>query len=76
MDSTATESPDLNQENRMTLTIAHLRANPDQSIQQVAKIFQLLRTTLQRHLRCRVLSKVTLKAQQKLLVIEEDSLIK
>ena len=37
---------DLNQEDRMALTIAHLRANPNQSIQQVAKIFWLLRITL------------------------------
>ena len=51
MDSTATESLDLNQEDRMTLAIAHLRAHPDQSIRQVAKNFQLPLTTLQHRLR-------------------------
>jgi len=76
MDSTATESPDLNQEDRMTLAIAHLRAHPDQSIRQVAKTFQLPRTTLQRRLRGRISSQVTSQAQQKLSVIKEDSLIK
>jgi len=76
MDSTATESPDLNQEERMTLAIAHLRAHPDQSIRQVAKIFQLPRTTLQHRLRGRISSQVISQAQQKLSVIKEDSLIK
>ncbi|OCK87365.1 uncharacterized protein K441DRAFT_357896 [Cenococcum geophilum 1.58] len=75
MGSTATESPDLNQEDRMTLAIAHRRANPDQSIRQIAKNFQLPRTTFQHRLNGRISSQVTSQAQQKLSVIEEDSLI-
>ena len=62
MDSTATESLDLNQEDRMTLAIAHLRAHLDKSIRQIAKIFQLPRTTLQDRLRGRILSRITSQA--------------
>ena len=67
MDSTATESPDLNQEDRMTLAIEHLRAHPDQSIRQIAKNFQLLRSTLQHRLRGRLLSRVTSQSPAKAL---------
>ena len=62
MDSTATESLDLNQKDRITLEIAHLRAHLDKSIRHIAKIFQLPRTTLQHRLRGRILSRITSQA--------------
>jgi len=46
MGSTATESLDIDQDARMTLAISHLRANPDQSIRQIARTFNVLRLTL------------------------------
>ena len=50
MGSTATESLDLDQYARMALAISHLQANPDQSIRQIARTFDLPRSTLNHRL--------------------------
>lgn len=74
--STATESLDLDQDARITLTISHLRANPDQSIRQIARTFDVPRLTLNHRFIGRQSVQQYSQAQQKLSVIEEDSLIK
>jgi len=76
MGSTATESLDLDQDARITLTISHLRANPDQSIRQIARTFDVPRLTLNHRFIGRQSVQQYSQAQQKLSVIEEDSLIK
>ncbi|OCL07489.1 hypothetical protein AOQ84DRAFT_266927, partial [Glonium stellatum] len=66
----------LDLEARMALAISHLRTNPDQSIRQTARTFDLPRSTLQHRLNGRQSSQQSSQAQQKLSVFEENSLIK
>lgn len=76
MDSTAVAPLELDQEARMQIAIKLLEANPDQSVRQLAKSYDLPQSTLNHRWKGRRSCKESHQAQQKLSVFKEDSIVK